>query len=138
MAQRARMAAVVALLAVVAATWAWLQDMGTMQQPQQQQQRQTEAPVPPVRAAPDETLESQAATIINEPARPVPATPPTPVQASARSEARVAHLRAPKPAAPPRGLHYEPPAERDEDVTLLTAMLKHANRQKQASTPPGD
>lgn len=141
MTQRARMAGVVALLAIIAATWAWLQDVGTA--PQQPPPMQVEASAAAAhviadRAAPGYPARSQAATIVNEPARAATVAAQPPAQASVHAETHLAHQRIAKAAIPPRGQRNEPPAERDEDVTLLTAMLKHANGQKGASTPPSD
>jgi len=140
-AQRARMAGVTALLAIIAATWAWLQDVGTA--PQQLPAPQVEAPAAAAHitadhAAPEFPARPQAATIVNEPARQATVAPQPLAQVPVRAEPRVTHRRNARAAAAPRGQRSEPPAERDEDVTLLTAMLKHANGQKGASTPPGD
>lgn len=128
---RARLAAVAALLAVIAATWMGLQDVGT-------------PPVIPVamtpeRVAPAYPSTPQAATIVNEPghAAPAAAQPPA-VATTVLPELRVARPRDSRPAVRARTPHREAPAEGDDDVTLLTAMLKHANGQKPAATPPGD
>lgn len=131
--QRARMAAVVALLAVIAAAWVSLQDVGTPEM--------HAAPTPVAMAKAPAISGPQAATIINEPAHATPSMqlPPATVAAVSRPEPRSARPRPAKPALqPPRVPRSDTPAEGDEDVNLLTAMLKHANGQKPTPTPPKD
>jgi len=131
--QRARMAAVVALLAVVAAAWVWLQDVGAPEA------HSTPAPVAMVKAP--AISGPQAATIVNEPTHALPSMqlPPAAAVAVARPEPRFARAHPAKPALPQqRAPRSDAPAEGDEDVTLLTAMLKHANGKKPAPTPPKD
>ncbi len=140
-AQRARMAAVIALLAAIAAAWAWLQD-GLATRPAKASV--AALPAAAVRTANRYPSEPQAAAIVNEPARPAPALAPPPAVARSSAEAvprfepRAAPLRAPRPATPSHAKRSEPETQGDEDVTLLTAMLKHANGQKPAPTPPAN
>lgn len=145
--QRARMAAVIALLAVFAAAWVWLQDVGDAPPPLSQARMQATAPPP---GAAHNDPPPLAATIVNEPDHPAPAMPqaaavaaraatPSAVPvAAARPVPRLARPQSPKTAVPPRAQRGDSPQEGDEDVTLLTAMLKHANGQKPAPTPPKD
>ncbi|MTW13143.1 hypothetical protein GM658_21290 [Pseudoduganella eburnea] len=139
--QRARLAAVAALLAVIAAAWVGLQDVGTPPPslPEVVASHAAPAAMTPERLTPAYPSPPQAATIVNEPAHAAPAVSlPPAVATAAKPELRVAHPRAQRPALPVRTQRGEQPAESDEDVTLLTAMLKHANGQKPAPTPPGD
>lgn len=137
--QRARVAAIIALLAAIAAAWVWLQEVGAPAQPRQGTplrtvaQVPTERPAQPPRAAYPST---QAATIVNEPAHPPPAMAQASAVAAARPEPRLVRPHPVKPAAPIRAQRNEAPPDGDEDVTLLAAMLKHANGQKPAPTPP--
>ncbi len=130
--QRAHTAAIVALLAAIAAAWAWLQDVGAPAQPLQRAQA-----LAAQRAAPGDPS-TQAATIVNEPVHPAPAVAHVPAVAPARPEPRLVRPHPAKSMAPPRAQRNEAQPEGDEDVTLLTAMLKHANGQKAGPTPPKD
>lgn len=129
--QRARMAAIVALLAVIAAAWVWLQDVGSPAQP-----HSALAPIATVLAP--AVPGPQAATIVNEPAHASPTVPQPPFVAAALPDPRVTRPHLSRPAATARAQRREAPAEGDEDVTLLTAMLRHANGQKPAPSPAKD
>ena len=132
--QRAHAAAIVALLAAITAAWGWLQDVGAPAQPLQRAQAQAQAAQ---RAAPGDPS-TQAATIVNEPVRQAPAVAQVPAVAPARPEPRLVRPHPAKSITPPRAQRSEAQPEGDEDVTLLTAMLKHANGQKAVPTPPKD
>lgn len=133
--QRSHAAAAGALLATVAVVWICLQD------------DRVATPAPPkmpATAAPPaftEVAPQQAATIVNAaatPAAPVAANPSTSsrIGPAALPAPRTSRPRMAKPAVAPRGQHAPAAVENDDDVTLLAAMLKHANPQKPSPTQP--
>ena len=139
---RARLAAVAALLAVGAAAWVWLQGAGQAAGPAQAMARMPQAahagPGKPDDAVPGDAPQPQAAAIVDSPALPEGGTQSPVVERGAATRvaaAATARQRTVKP--PPRTSRAAPAtAESDEDVTLLAAMLKHANPPKPVPTPP--
>jgi hypothetical protein len=139
--QRARLASVATLLAVIAAAWVGLQNVGTPppSSPEVVAPHAAPAVMSPERLTPAYPSPPQAAAIVNEPAHTAPGVSlPPPVATAAKPELRVAHPRTQRLALPARTQRGEQAVDGDEDVTLLTAMLKHANGQKPAPTPPRD
>lgn len=130
--QRSRIAAVVALLAISSAAWIWRQDEGASRHPAPEVAARPEPAALPAYAPPP-----QAAAIINETPRLMPAAPSS-VASAVPAVPHPAHPRATKPAPLPHGQSHPIALENDEDVTLLTAMLRHANPQKDSATPPKD
>jgi len=129
--RRARVIPVVVLLAICAAAWVLRES--------------EDAPSSPVaeataRSAPAESAAvpppSQAATIVNETPRPAPVAQASATVASAHPEQRLARSRAVRPSPVQSGPTRSPIAEDDEDVALLTAMLRHTNPRKAPPTPP--
>lgn len=130
--QRAQLAAVAALLAAIAAAWAWLQDEGAPTPPAPGAVAHSEPPLMPTYAP-----TQQAATIVNETPRAASArATPVPSVAPARLEVHAARPHAARPAVVQHGQSNAPAIENDEDVTLLAAMLKHGKQQKPSATPP--
>ena len=139
---KARIVAVAALLAAGISAWAWLRDDGGATPPQAAP-RQPSAGMGNAGAAPPQPATivyaaspqgPQAASIpvaatVGEAASPAAAAPAPTVSKPGRQ-------RPAKPAAEQRGRPSVPAQENDEDVTLLTAMLKHATPQKPAPEPP--
>lgn len=142
-ARRRRVAAVVGILACCAAAWAWLRDGGPAPHA---------LPVLPSGATathgarPASTFAQQTAANIDEEPYPAAVAAPAPAEASAQASRAAreaptpARLRAVRPTPVPsqRTQRAVPAQESDEDVALLTAMLKHANQQKPAPIPPKD
>jgi hypothetical protein len=158
-AQRARMAAVAALLAIGAAAWVWLQDGGQREPAaagrpaavaaaQAARAAARDGMAAPENASPGAAAQLQAAPIVNSPASPQTRQPrkgaepglapgrPAPLAAAGPAPV---HPRADRTAPKPRGQRNAPAtAESDQDVTLLAAMLKHANPQKAPASVPKD
>jgi hypothetical protein len=153
---KARIVAVAALLAAGASAWTWLRGDDTAAPsasaaiaPQASLRKQA-ADNAPAGAAPP-----QAATIVNatspqdSPAEPVPVASagagtrvradraaPTATAAPAPTASKPGRQRPANPAVVERTRSRVPAPDSDEDVTLLTAMLKHATPQKPAANPP--
>lgn len=129
---RSRIAVVATLLLAAAAAFTWLQGEESLPPRQPEATAHVAAPLPPVQPP-----TPQAAAIINVPVQhpELAAAAPPAVAPAAQPEPRAVRPRAAKPAAarPQRNI---PTAESDEDVTLLAAMLKHANPQKPAASSP--
>lgn len=89
---------------------------------------------PPATSAAGEPL---AASIVNEPERPATSPPVAQAASAPTGKAAPAPARAPATVAGARK-PTKPTAESDEDVTLLTAMLKHAGKQKTPPTRPAE
>ncbi|WP_139232883.1 hypothetical protein [Duganella sp. CF458] len=140
--QRARLAAVATLLATGAAAWVWLQNAGHAPSPEPPRDSPMHAELPAMPAsisAAREDVQSEAATIITATPPPTPAalsTGAAPSQVAAKpADSKPAHSRPVKVAgAPRRQQAADAVPESDEDVTLLTAMLKHAKPQQPPST----
>ncbi|WP_426163004.1 hypothetical protein [Pseudoduganella sp. R-34] len=151
-AQRARLAAIATLLAVAAASWAWLQDGSPVHGPTPELPPVSALPAAPSQAstpghAERDAASSQAATIVNavapqgEPAvTPQLSTPGLTTTGPSLPTVKPAHPRSAKAPGAPRRQQQAATAlpESDEDVTLLAAMLKHAKPQKPSPTPPKD
>lgn len=141
--QRRRLAAGAGLLALAVVAWAWLQAGHGPERAVPTATAQDAAPVPwpPQVDAPP----SQAAMIVSQPetppvhqeeaAAPAPRLAPEPHTARARPS-RPGHAQVAAPSETPRNRRSAGPAENDEDVTLLAAMLKHAKPPKAPATPP--
>lgn len=130
--QRSRLAAVVALFAAIAAAWAWLQDQGATAPPAPRAPSAIAPAEPPL--APTGFPPQHAATIVSEAPAAAAPLPLAPSQPPLRTEARNVRPRAAKPV--PHGPAGAPIVDNDEDVALLTAMLKHGKQQKPSAIPP--
>lgn len=153
-ARRARLAAIAALLAACAAAWVSLQPGA---EPPAAAAAARHAVVSAQRQAPvPDSAPPHTAVIVNSPlpAAALPAAEPSGAAISAAGGAASGAARAAvptrampppvrqrpgKPTPAPRGPGNAPAtADSDEDVTLLAAMLKHANQNKPAAIPPKD
>ncbi|WP_374584121.1 hypothetical protein [Pseudoduganella sp.] len=141
---RSRLVVAGGLLSLCAVAWVWLGS--AHKQPPPGEMAAPTAPGPAPRERVD-IPQPVAATIVSQVEPPVPppaapahaaSTPPQtgtarPAAAAAREPAKLARRGAPAAVTPQRSAA---PVENDEDVTLLTAMLKHAKPQKPPVSPP--